>query len=364
MKYIIAGDSHGPTMACILTGFPSGLNFDLNFIKNDLHLRSSVFGRSSRMKLENDEPTFLSGIYNGMTTGAPITFTVDNKSKGFNKEIRSIPRPGHGDYSAYAKYKINDFNIYAERNSARWTVILTILGSLSRQVLNFFGIDIIGYVCKVGSVTLDETFSYSPNLRNRRNNSELLCPDEILTKKMIEEIKIVEKNGNTIGGKVKIVSTKIPAGLGSYAETRSKLDTKISSILFSIPSVKGVIFGDEIYDGKEYADTFIKEDLSISRDSNHCGGIEAGFSNGMPLHITLFVKPIPTMRDGAKSIDFNTKEYAKSPYIRSDITSVPAVSVISEAAISFVILDTILEKYGNGNIRDIKNRIANDEFNW
>lgn len=364
MKYVIAGDSHGPSMTCIVTGFPAGLKCDLESIKRDLYLRASVFGRSSRMKLENDNPVFLSGIYNGTTTGAPITFTVDNKSQGFNKQIRSIPRPGHGDYSAYAKYKINDFNVYAERNSARWTVLMTTLGSLSRQVLNFFGIDIIGYVCKIGSVNLNKTFSCSSILKKLRNNSELLCPDENITKKMVEEIKMAEKDGNTIGGKVKIISTNLPAGLGSYEETESKLDTRISSILFSIPSVKGVIFGDEIYNGREYMDAFIKESSSISRKSNHCGGIEAGFSNGMPLDLTIFVKPIPTMRDGIGSIDFNTMSYTKSPYIRSDITSVPAISVIAEAAVSFVILDTILEKYGNGNIRDIKNRIVNDEFKW
>jgi chorismate synthase len=364
MKYIIAGDSHGPTMTCILTGFPSGLNVDLELIKKDLHLRASVFGRSSRMKLERDNLDFLSGIYNGTTTGAPVTFTINNKSRGFSKRSRSIPRPGHGDYSAYTKYKIKDFNVYAERNSARWTVLLTVLGSLSRQVLNSFDIDVLGYLNGIGFVTLDKVFPYSLSLRTLRNNSRLLCPDKDITDKMIEKIETIKMDGDTIGGRVRIVSTNIPSGLGGYEETESKLDARISSILLSIPSVKGVLFGDEIYNGKEYVDYFTKEDSLVTRRTNRCGGIEAGFSNGMPLQISLFIKPIPTMRDGSESIDFDTMEYSKSPYIRSDITSAPAVSIISEAAVSFVLLDAILEKYGNGNIRDIKNRILNDEFKW
>ena len=360
MKYFFFGDSHGPKIFVYLSGFPSGVRIDFDSLNKDLLLRKSSFGRGKRMKMESDKFEIISGVYNGVTTGAPITFAISNLVSNTEKGVRSIPRPGHGDYSSYKKYKIKDFNVYAERNSARWTAALTLIGSLCRQVLNYFDLDVVGYVSRLGDIELPDKDYDISNLRELRNSSKVYCPDKTTSEMMISELKKAITDGNTLGGEVTIVSTKIPGGLGDYGEIENKLDSKIASILLAIPSVKGVTFGEQIYNGKDYLDPFVINNGSIDRSSNNCGGIEAGFTNGSPLKIKLFVKPIPTLKSTIQSVDIKSMKEAKSPYIRSDYTSVPSVAIISEAAISLVLLDTILERFGNGNVDDIKKRVENE----
>ncbi len=360
MDYFIAGDSHGPAMVGILTGFPAGFKVDLQKITHDLYLRRAVYGRGKRMKLENDSFEIISGIYDGLTTGAPLTFCIPNYAKNTEKTPRSIPRPGHGDYSAYKKYKIKDFNLYTERNSARWTSALTVIGSISRQLLNYFQIGIIAYTKRIGSISFDLKFDDLLKLEELRNTSKVLCPDKETSKLMISEIDAAIDEGNTLGGEIKVLSTPLIAGLGSYDRIENKLDSKLASLLMSIPSVKGIIIGEKIYSGREYNDPFAIDSGNIYRTSNNCGGIEGGFTNGNGLDIELYVKPIPTLKNPLQSVDIETLKPVKTPYIRSDYTSVPSVAIISQSAVSFVILNAIIERYGNGNVEDIKVRIEND----
>ncbi len=357
MDYVISGDSHGPVMVGVLRGFPSGFEIDIEAINEDLKLRQSPYGRSKRMLIEEDRIEIVSGIYNSLTTGAPLTLLIKNKASNTETSPRYMPRPGHGDYSAYTKYKLKDLNAYAERNSARWTCVLTAIGSISRQVLNYFGIDVVAYTKKINNV---EFFLNSKNIakiRELRNLSEVFCPDGEVSKEMKKEIDKAIENGDTVGGEVEIISTPLIAGLGDYSSMDLKVDSKLSALLMGIPSVKGILFGKKIYDGSKYMDPFVADKDSIKRLSNNCGGIEGGFTNGEPVNITLFVKPIPTLRKGLPSLNLSTLEPANAPYIRSDATSVPAVAIISEAAVSYLLLSFIMQRYGSGHIDDIKKRI-------
>ncbi|KAF2955071.1 chorismate synthase [Marinitoga sp. 38H-ov] len=354
MDYIISGDSHGKEMIGTLIGIPAGLEIDTEKINNDLKRRQNTYGRGKRMEIEADKVEIISGIWKGYTTGAPITLKITNNGKNTEKETRSIPRPGHGDFSAYMKYKLPDLNIYTERNSARWTVVLTALGAIAKQFLEKLNIRVFGYVKSIGRIKND--FISSINL-----------PNEKINKLMEEEIDKAKREGNTLGGSVKIIAQNIIPGIGGYSNICEKLDSKIGKLFMAIPSVKGLIIGNDDFSlsGKEYHDEFYIKNNKIKRKTNNAGGIEAGITNGEDIEITVFLKPIPTLGNPLKSIDLKTLNEVDAPYIRSDITIVPASVVIFENALSLILMESILERFGNDNFDEIIRRYNSANiFNW
>ncbi|NUU98010.1 chorismate synthase [Marinitoga sp. 1138] len=348
MDFVISGDSHGPVMIGTLTGFPAGLKINIEKINEDLKRRQEGYGRGKRMKIENDKVEIVSGIWKSITTGAPISVLIENKGKNTEKEVRSIPRPGHGDYSAYMKYKLPDLNIYPERNSARWTVVLTALGNIAKQFLNLLNIEIKGYVESIGKIKLK---------------------NGILTEEAKEYIDNAKTNGDTLGGSVKIIVKNINPGIGGYSSIFERLDSQLGQIIMTIPSVKGLIIGNNDFSlsGREYHDEFYyeKEKNKIKRKSNNAGGIEAGFTNGENIEITVFLKPIPTLAKPLNSINLATGENTKSPYIRSDVTVIPASVVILENAVALVIAKSIINQFGNDNVEEIARRYNSANLsNW
>ncbi|KLO23776.1 chorismate synthase [Marinitoga sp. 1197] len=346
MNFIISGDSHGEFMIGTLIGIPAGLKIDMDKINTDLKKRQNGYGRGERMKIERDEVNIISGIWKGYTTGAPLTILIKNKGKNTEKNIRKVPRPGHGDYSAYMKYKLPDLNIYTERNSARWTVVLTAIGNIARQFLDNLNIKISAYIEKIGELKTEDG-KISNNI-----------------KKYIDKMK---KSGNTLGGSIKVIAKNVKPGIGGYSSIFERLDSKIGKLFMAIPSVKGVIIGNTDFSlsGKEYHDEFYIENNKIRRKSNNAGGIEAGFTNGENIEITVFLKPIPTLREPLNSIDLEYIQETKAPYIRSDVTVVPASIVIFENALSLILMESILDRFGNDNVNDIIRRYNNANlFNW
>jgi len=363
MKLTIAGDSHGKYMVAILEGLPSGIKVDEELIRRDLFRRRNCYGRGKRMKMEEDAFEIVSGLWKGVTTGAPVTILIPNRAGNPVKDVRSVPRPGHIDYAAWVKYKLPDLNIYVERSSARWTVALTAAGSLLKSLLKEFGIEVLGFVTRLGSVEARDIPGDFEELKRRRDESVVFCPDPEATKEMVAEIDRAKEEGNTLGGKVRVIARQVPAGIGSYSELFKKLDSRIGSLFFAIPAVKGVIVGSEkMWYGFDYLDEFEVENGQIKRKTNNLGGIEGGISNGEDIWVNVYVKPIPTTGKPLNSVDLRTMKPEKTPYVRSDVTAVPPASVVCEAALSVVISDALLEHLGEGSIDDLKRRFENEDL--
>ncbi|MCD6550737.1 chorismate synthase [Thermotoga sp.] len=363
MKITIAGDSHGKCMVAILEGIPAGVRIDEDLIRNDLFRRRNCYGRGERMKIEEDAFEIVSGLWKGVTTGAPVTILVPNRAGNPVKDVRSVPRPGHIDYAAWVKYKLPDLNVYVERSSARWTVALTAAGALLKSLLREFGIEVLGFVTRLGGVEAKDIPNDFEELKRKRNESEVFCPDPVATKEMIVEIDRAKREGNTLGGKVRVVAKGIPAGIGSYSDLFKKLDSKIGSLFFTIPAVKGVVVGnEEMWYGFDYLDEFEILDGKIRRKTNNLGGIEGGISNGEDIWVNVYVKPIPTTGKPLDSVDLRAMKPEKTPYVRSDVTAVPPASVVCEAALAVVLSDVLLDHLGEGNINDLKRRFENEDL--
>ncbi|MDO7976843.1 chorismate synthase [Oceanotoga teriensis] len=352
----IAGDSHGKYMMGIIKGIPAGIKLDLNYIKKDLKLRKNTYGRGKRMNLEDDNILINSGIYNDLTTGAPISLIIENKGKNTENKERFIPRPGHGDYTGYKKYGIKDLNIYTERNSARWTVVLTAIGSICRQILELFDIKISGYTKSIGYLEDKKEYSFEEIEDYSKNNLYIL--DEEFYEKAIKYIDEIKEKKDSIGGKVKIISKNVIPGLGSYSDYFNKIDSKIGKYFMSIPSVKGVLIGKDKFKelGSDYNDEFIFKNQKISRKSNNVGGIEAGLTNGEEIEVELSLKPIPTILKNMNSVDLKSLKNEKTSYIRSDNVVVSSMVPIGISTMSIIILEEIFNNFGDDNIEFIKNR--------
>ncbi|RKX43575.1 MAG: chorismate synthase [Thermotogae bacterium] len=359
MRYLVAGDSHGPMMLGVLEGLPAGFALDLNEINQDLARRQGGHGRGERMKIERDRAEVIAGIWRGMTTGAPLVLAVHNKAGNPVKDVRSVPRPGHADYAAWCRYALPDLNAYTERASARSTAPLVALGSVAKQFLREFSIRIYGYVLSIGTVKAAEVPKVLTELLEKRNESPVYCPDLQVSRKMVEVIENARRRGETLGGSLKVIADGVPAGLGGYSHPLERLDARIAGHLMAVPSVKGVFIGleDVSVTGSQYHDEFVlHEKRRVKRDSNNAGGVEGGISNGESIEVTVYLKPIPTLTKKLRSVDLKTLEPASAPYIRSDVTVIPAAVVVAEAVLALVLLDAFLERYGNDNFNFIRRR--------
>jgi len=346
IEILTAGDSHGEALVGIVSGFPAGFEVNIDEINNDLKRRQGGYGRGRRMKLESDKVEIISGLWNSVTTGVPLTFVIKNRAKDIAKEPRHVPRPGHADYSAWKKFKLDDLNIYAERSSARSTAIVVAIGAFFKQFLRIFDIRIEGFVRSIGNREIEDIdLSDIDKLVKLRDSSELYCPNLKVSEDMKKLIDETREKGDTLGGSFTVISKNIPAGLGSYSQAKDRLDSKLAAELMGIPSVKGVLIGDIIETFKSFGsqshDEFAIENGKIKRLSNRAGGIEGGITNGEDLIVTALVKPIPTLSKGLRSVNLKDKVEEKAPYVRSDTVVVPAAMVVGEAVVAKVIANDV-----------------------
>ncbi|MEW6481928.1 MAG: chorismate synthase [bacterium] len=365
LRFLTAGESHGPSLTVILEGLPAGLFIDKEEINKQLARRQMGYGRGGRMKIEKDEIEITGGIRKGYTLGSPLCMNIKNKDwenwreKWDNVEPILSPRPGHADLSGAIKYGHSDLRNVLERASARETAARCAVGCVCKGFLSNFGIDVLGYVVSIGKIRTKR----SPKTYAEINGSPLFCADSIKEKLMIKEIDKASENGDTLGGVFEIKAIGVPVGLGSYVHWDRRLDSLLAFALMSIPGIKGVEiglgfeaakrFGSKVHDEIFYKNKFY-------RKANNAGGIEGGVSNGEPIIIRCAMKPIPTLKKPLSSVNIETKEKTKAVVERADVCAVPSASFIGEAMTAFIIANAFLERYGGDNMKQIEKRFKNE----
>ena len=377
MRYLTAGESHGPELTTIIEGVPAGLTLSVEAINQELARRQGGYGRGGRMKIEKDQVRITSGVRHGKTLGSPITMIVENRDwKNWQKvmsvepveekaeKLRRVakPRPGHADLVGGIKYHHSDLRNVLERSSARETTMRVAVGALAKQILAAIDIEIASHVAILGGIeaTVPEKMSVS-EIQSKTATSEVNMVDETVEEAVKELIDQTKKAGDTIGGVVEVRTDNVPAGLGSYVQWDRKLDGKIAQIMLSINAFKGVEFGIGFeaahQPGSKVMDEIVWNN-GYSRTSNHLGGFEGGMTNGEQIIVRGVMKPIPTLYKPLRSVDIDTKEPYKASVERSDSTAVPAASVVAEHVVATVLAEEILEKFSSDTIDELQQAVA------
>ena len=366
IKFLTAGESHGKALIGIIQGIPSGLEISSDYINAELSRRQHGYGRSNRMKIENDKAIILSGVRHGKTIGSPISIMIENKDyKNWKNQMSinlpaqpvkkiTLPRPGHADLAGIKKYDFDDIRNVIERSSARETAMRVALGSICKKFLLESNICIYSRVLSIGSVRDDSQISLEDykDFNQIINQSLLRCYSQSAEKKMIQLIDKCKKQGDTVGGQIEVVAQGLPYGLGSYIQWDKKLSSIIAALMLSINAFKSFSIGSLNDDlGSDYHDEILFNETNYSRPTNRAGGIEGGMSNTNPIIVKMDMKPIPTLRKSLKSVDIQTKESKSAHKERSDICAVPAASIIAEHMLSFAIADTLLDKFGGDSMK-------------
>ena len=373
LRFLDAGESHGKCLLGIIEGLPAGLSLNEGNINLDLKRRQGGYGRGERMKIEQDRVEILSGLIEGKTIGSPIGLMVKNKDweNWQEKEYPTltISRPGHADFAGAIKYGFKDLRKVLERASARQTAMRVAMGSLTQQFLEEFDLNIYSYVLRIGQVKARRITSFNPKIKAEINKSPVYCVDGIASIGMCREIDRAREKGDTLGGVFEVVISGVPIGLGSYVEWDRRLDARLASAFMSIPGVKAVEIGEGIEASKKkgsavHDEIFIQDKPNNNysryyRKTNRAGGIEGGIANGEEVVIRAYLKPIPTLINPLRSIDFATKKETKAIYQRSDICVVPAASVVGEAVATWEIAVAFLEKFGGDSLAEIKKNYEN-----
>jgi len=366
LRFSTGGDAHGPELVGILSGLPAGLPVDLSRIRHHLRLRREAGGRGGRSRwIEQDEVEIRGGVYQGTTSGAPLVLVIPNRgARNWEQESQPrVARPGHADYPGMVKYGWTSWMPIAERASGRRTALWTAFGALALSALQTLGVEILGFVRSLGSLPFpdpeDPGSLHTLRTRCRAHPFYTLDPaQEPDLETCMEELR---RSGTTLGGTIRVTATGLPPGLGSCMDPWQRLDVRLSAALMSIPSVVSVGFGDPEHlarqPGRTALDAFDPEHPGV-RQTNHQGGLEGGMTNGMPLRILLHCKPVPTQRQGLTGFDPARGTPHPAPYRRSDLTAVPAISVVAEAVTALVLLDTILEQTGGDHWAEVQTRWA------
>jgi chorismate synthase len=376
IRYLTAGESHGPELTGILEGIPAGFSISKKYLDTFLQRRQKGLGSGGRMNIEQDEVLITSGIVNGFSTGAPIALRILNKdwNNWKDKEIEPyvVPRPGHADLVGTAKYNHEDIRYVLERASARETAMRTAIGAVAAEVLEALGINIVGYVSSIGDITYEDNLK-SRVIKDRVTESDVGCPDSATSKLMKEKILSARKNKDTLGGSITCIAEGVPATVGSFVHWDKKLDAILAKQFMSVQSVKAVEIGKGIDVARKYGtevqDQYSLDGKKINKISNNLGGFEGGMTNGEDLHITAYLKPISTTLTPINSIDLAKKIKTETVYERSDTCAVPRAIPIFEAVMAFEILDNLLLKTGGDNKKEIFKNYNNipklevDEFN-
>lgn len=369
LRLLTAGESHGKGLIGVIEGFPSNVKIDIQEINKDLFRRQQGYGRGGRMKIERDEVEIISGIRGGKTLGSPISFIIKNKDydnwEAFmnpidvDEESRKITaaRPGHADLTGALKYGFTDIRNVLERSSARETAVRVAVGSLAKQLMKYFNIEVFSHVTSIGTVSLEKRIQDIEKIKTAEL-SEVRCCDDKVEKAMIDEIKTAKEEGNSLGGVFEIHIKGVPAGLGSYVQWDRKLDAKLSYALMGIQAIKGVEIGYAFENAGEkgsivHDEIFYNQNIGYYRGSNKAGGIEGGMSNGENIVIRCAMKPIPTLYTPLRTIDIETKEEVLATVERSDTCAVPAASIVGEMVGITVIAQEFLRKYGGDSLEEI-----------
>ncbi|NOT04493.1 MAG: chorismate synthase [Anaerolineales bacterium] len=366
LRFLTAGESHGPSLTAILDGMPAGLSITTEIINKELARRQQGYGSGGRMKIEKDTVQILGGVMSGETTGAPIALLVQNddhvKWKGKAIEPMTAPRPGHADLTGAVKYGYKDLRPALERASARETTMRVAAGAVCKHFLEQFGIIIGGYVSSIGEIQTD--FGDMPFEERfiRAEESDVRCPIESSADQMRAEIEKTIHGKNTLGGVLEIVALNLPVGLGSFVQWDCRLEAKLAMAIMSVQAIKGVEVGDAFENAKRIGTqahdpiNLIPNSQSLIRNSNRAGGTEGGISNGQPIIIRAAMKPIATTLLPQPTVDLASGTESPTKYERSDFCPVPRAVPILEAMVAFVLADALIEKLGGDSMNEMKPR--------
>ena len=379
MRYLTAGESHGPRLTAIIEGVPAGLPLTADYINAELKRRQGGYGRGARMKIESDQVEITSGVRHGLTMGGPITLNVtnldhqkwleimsaadvDEKKKGLRKITK--PRPGHADLVGGMKYRFDDLRNSLERSSARETTMRVAVGAVAKRLLEEIGVEVASHIVTFGGIDIDVPADLTvAEIKERAAQSEV----SIVNPEREEEIKSyidqIKKDGDTIGGVIESIVGGVPVGLGSYVQWDKKLDAKIAQGVVSINAFKGVEFGVGFEAGRLKGSQVMDEILwseedGFTRRTNNLGGFEGGMTNGQPIVVRGVMKPIPTLYKPLMSVDIETHEPYKATVERSDPTALPAAGVVMESVVATVLATEVLEKFSSDNLEELKDAVA------
>ncbi len=371
LRYLTAGESHGPALCAIAEGFPAGLLIDFAAVNRELERRQRGYGRGGRQKIEKDEAQFLSGLRGGVTLGSPIALVVWNKDHENWKDLMSPTarggrkftqvRPGHADLAGAMKYGFDDARDALERASARSTAATVALGALARQLLARFGGRITSRVVAIGERERRVGVPPSDEQLAAIAASDLGVDDEAVAAEWRALIDAEKARGGSIGGAFEVYATGLPPGLGSYVHPDRRLDARLAAALCGIPAIRAAeigegtrveLRGDAFHDAIHY-----QPGKGFYRETNRAGGLEAGVTNGAPLLVRGYMKPIPTMTKGLPTVDLATREATTAKYERSDVCAVPAAAVVGEAVVAWTLADALLEKFGGDNVGDVEKAV-------
>jgi chorismate synthase len=382
MRYLAAGESHGPQLTAIIEGLPSGVSIDIAGIDHQLARRQMGYGRGDRMKIEKDRVDLLSGVRWGKTLGSPVTLAVKNRDwENWLEKMSPLaehdgmaeavtrPRPGHADLAGAMKYAHRDVRNILERSSARETAVRVAVGAVARQFLSALGVSIGGYVSELGGVVAKPPVAGYQELWEQAARSELFCCDPAAEEEIKRLIDHTKAAGDTLGGVVEVQVLGLPPGLGSHVQWDRKLDARLAMALMSIQAIKGVeiglgfevarLPGSKVHDEIMYDQAALERGAATAyvRPTNNAGGLEGGMTNGEPLVLRAAMKPIPTLYTPLRSVDLETHQPYEASVERSDTCAVPAALVVAEAVVAIELAVAMQEKFGGDSLDEMRRNL-------
>jgi chorismate synthase len=380
LRWLTAGESHGPELVAILEGLPAGVPLSMDQVRADLARRKLGFGRGARMKFEADELAFSSGVRFGLSMGSPIALRIGNTEWPRWVDVMSAepvdletlpkgrgaaltrPRPGHADLVGMQKYGFDEARNVLERASARETAARVALGALVRSFLAELGIRLVSHTLAIGPVRVPEGSPLPhPDDVDTLDADPLRCLDPATSKLMVAEVESAQQDGDTLGGVVEVLAYGLPPGLGSYTHWDRRLDSRLAGALMSIQAIKGVEVGDGFLTttrrGSRAHDELVQTAGGIARLTDRAGGTEGGMSTGTVLRVRAGMKPISTVPHSLRTVDVATGEAAGAHHQRSDVCAVPAAGVVAEAMVALVLAAAVVEKFGGDSLPETRRNL-------
>ena len=370
LRLVTAGESHGPGLTCIVEGLPAGLPVAPDDLNRDLARRQLGHGRGGRMKIESDAAVVTAGIRHGRTLGSPVALQVANRDYANWEERMNpwpvvaevpevhLPRPGHADLAGIQKFGHADVRNVLERASARETAARVAGGALAKTFLRALGVRVFSHVIQIGQVAAPEGSGLRPEDFDHVDESPVRCLDEAASQEMVEEINVMRKQNESLGGLFEVRAFGLVPGLGGYISWEERLDGRLAGALMSIQAMKAVGFGEGFdlagtYGSQAHDEILWTEERGYHRETNRAGGLEGGMTTGEPLVARVAMKPLSTLTKPLRSVDTETKEPAQALRERTDSTAVPAAGVVGEAMVAFVLADAYRRKFGGDHIDDV-----------
>lgn len=366
IRFLTAGESHGPEVSAIVEGLPAGLPVDRAALDLEMARRQTGYGSGGRMKIEKDAVRLTAGVMNGQTTGGPIAIQIANLdyAKWRERDVTplTVPRPGHADLTGAIKYGYGDLRLALERASARETAARVAVGALCKQLLALFGVTIGSYVISIGQVVAEipAEMTYPERFAAAESN-DLRCPTPAAAEAMRAAIREIMSAKDTLGGVFEVVALDVPAGLGSHVHWDRRLDSLLMGSVGSIHAIKGVEIGSAWENaGKPgsavHDEIFVDESGRLYRETNHAGGFEGGITTGEPVVVRAAMKPISTVLNPRQSVDLATGEASPTVYERSDFCAVPRAAVVGEAMVAITLAGALCEKLGGDSVAEMQGR--------